>query len=57
MSADQKRPPNDRGQGRKPLPDAERSVTGSIRLTAAEWVKFRALGGNEWLRDKLKRAK
>jgi hypothetical protein len=53
----EKRPPNDRGQGRKPLPESERSIAGSIRLTAAEWIKFRALGGAEWLRDKLRRQK
>jgi hypothetical protein len=51
------RPPNDRGQGRKPLPDDERGVVGSIRLKPAEWEKYRALGGIEWLRAKLKAAK
>jgi hypothetical protein len=53
----EKRPPNDRGQGRKPLPVEDRSVAGSIRLTVAEWAKFRALGGAEWLREKLKKTK
>lgn len=58
MSTDQpKRPPNDRGQGRKPLPEDERGVVGSIRLTPAEWEKFRALGAVAWLRPALKRAR
>lgn len=51
------RPPNDRGQGRKPLPEDQRTVPGSVRLTPAQWEKFRALGGNEWLRDKVDRAR
>lgn len=51
------RPPNDRGQGRKPLPEDERTTPGSIRLTPAEWVKFKALGGAQWLRAAIKRAK
>ena len=51
------RPPNDRGQGRKPLPPEEVSTVGPIRLTAAEWAKFRALGGIKWLRGAIKRAR
>lgn len=51
------RPPNDRGQGRKPLPEEDRTTPGSVRLTPAEWVRFRALGGSTWLRQALKRAK
>lgn len=45
-----KRPPNDRGQGRKPLPVQERAVVKSIRLTPAQWARFRELGGGAWLR-------
>ena len=30
-----KRPPNDRGQGRKPIPPEERAVNKSIRLKPA----------------------
>lgn len=52
-----KRPPGERGQGRKPLPEDQRTTTGSVRLTAAQWEKFRALGGNAWLREKIDRAK
>jgi hypothetical protein len=28
-------------------------VPGSIRLTAAQWALFKAIGGAEWLRDNL----
>lgn len=57
MNPPAKRPPNDRGQGRKPLPEEERGVVGSVRLTPAEWDKFRALGGPAWLRKALSRAR
>lgn len=51
------RPPNDRGQGRKPtLQPDQRAVVGSIRLTAEEWAKLRALGV-PWLRARLRTAK
>lgn len=51
------RPLNDRGQGRKPLPEDQRAVNGSVRLTPAQWEKFRLLGGNTWLREKIDRAR
>ncbi len=51
------RPPNDRGQGRKPLKPEDRATVGSVRLTAAEWAKFRLLGGVAWLRGTIKRAR
>jgi hypothetical protein len=54
---DAKRPPNDRGQGRKPLPPEQKATVGSIRLTPAQWEKFAALGGVAWLRQKIDRAK
>lgn len=46
-----------RGQGRKPVDPELRLVIGSIRLTAADWVKLEQLGGVAWLRQKLKAAK
>lgn len=52
-----KRPPNDRGQGRKPLPPDERARVGSIRLTPAQWEKLALLGGVAWLREKIDRAR
>ena len=45
------------GAGRKPLPQEEKSVTGAMRLTAAQWEKFKSLGGVAWLRGVLQKAK
>lgn len=45
-----------RGQGRKPLPENERLIVGSIRLTGAQWEKLRRLG-MAWLRRAIDRAK
>ena len=47
------KPPAKRGQGRKPLLPGERAVVGSLRLTAAQWAQFQALGGPVWLRSVL----
>lgn len=47
------RSPNDRGQGRKPIPEEERLVLGSIRLSPQQWKLFRGLGGAKWLRTRL----
>jgi hypothetical protein len=57
MSAPVKRPPNDRGQGRKALPDDQRTVVKSVRLIPREWAKFAALGGVPWLRAQLAKAR
>ncbi len=43
--------------GRPPIAPETRSIVGSLRLTAAEWAKFRALGGIAWLRERIARAK
>ena len=51
------RPPNDRGQGRKPLPPDERLIVRSIRLKAGQWEKLARLGGVEWVRAKIDKAK
>lgn len=51
------RAPADRGQGRKAMPAADRAAVRSVRLTAAQWDKFRALGGVVWLRAALARAR
>jgi hypothetical protein len=47
------KPHNARGQGRKPIPEEERLVLGSIRLSEQQWKLFRALGGAKWLRRAL----
>jgi hypothetical protein len=51
------RPPNDRGQGRKPLPPADKLVVGSVRLSPAQWEKLEKLGGAKWLRERIDRAR
>ena len=51
------RPPNDRGQGRKALSEADKLVVGSIRLSPAQWLKLERLGGAAWLRQKIDNAK
>ena len=51
-----KRPPNDRGQGRKPIPPEERAVTKSIRLKPAHWNMYDELGGVDWLRPAIEAA-
>lgn len=51
------RPPNDRGQGRKPLPEGSRLVVGSIRLSPAQWLKLERLGGAAWLRERIDSAR
>lgn len=56
-TAPAKRPPNDRGQGRKALPAEDRAMVGSVRLTAAQWEKLHALGGAAWLRGAIDRAR
>jgi hypothetical protein len=45
------------GAGRKPLQPEEKSTVGSLRLTAAQWGKFKSLGGVSWLRAALQKAK
>lgn len=50
------RPPNDRGQGRKPLPEELRTKAKTVRLTPAGWQQFSALGGNQWLARAVKAA-
>jgi len=45
-----------RGQGRKPLPDDERTVVVTVRLTPARRDKLRRLGA-QWLAKMVDRAK
>jgi len=42
--------------GRPPLPEAEKKVNGSVRLTPERWAKLRRLG-MEWLAKAIDRAK
>ena len=52
-----KRPPNDRGQGRKPIKPGEETVTVSLRMTPAQRDKLAVLGGASWVRDRIDKAK
>ena len=51
-----KRPPHDRGQGRKPILPEERAVNKSIRLKPAHWGMYDELGGLDWLRSAIEAA-
>ena len=46
-----------RGQGRKPVKQGEETVTISLRMTKAQREKLARLGGAEWVRSKIDRAK
>lgn len=46
-----------RGQGRKPLKQGVETVTFSLRVTEAQREKLSRLGGAEWVRKKIDRAK
>jgi len=52
-----KRPPNDRGQGRKPLDEADKLVVVPIRMNRAQKEKMGLLGGAQWVRDRIDKAK
>ena len=45
------------GQGRKPVKQGEETVTLSLRVTVAQREKLARLGGAEWVRGKIDRAK
>lgn len=48
---------NDRGQGRKPLPEDQRGKGYAIRLTPARIEKLKRLGGAKWIAKKIDEAK
>lgn len=55
---DTKRPPNDRGQGRKPISKTGETMRNRpVRMTDAEWEKCKALGGAAWIRERIKLAR
>jgi hypothetical protein len=54
---DAKRPPNNRGQGRKRLSADDDTVTVSLRMTPTQREKLALLGGAPWVREKIDRAK
>ena len=53
----QPRPPSDRGQGRKPLKEGVETVQVNIRLLPEQRDKLKMLGGNDWIRRKIDKAK
>jgi len=55
--ANSPRPPNDRNQGRKPIKEGQATVSMTIRLTAGQREKLATLGGAQWMRDKIDKAK
>ena len=48
-----KRPPNDRGQGRKPIKPGELMVVVPLRMTPEQKAKLTTRGGAKWVRAKL----
>lgn len=45
-----------RGRGRPKLPEGDKAITGTLRLTPARWEKLRRLG-MAWLAKAIDRAK
>ena len=46
-----------RGQGRKPIKEGQDTVTVSLRMTEAQRNKLALLGGAEWVRQRIDKAK
>ena len=46
-----------RGQGRKPVAEGQQTVTVSLRMTAAQRDKLARLGGAEWVRLRIDKAR
>jgi hypothetical protein len=46
-----------RPRGRPVVPPEDRLEVGTVRLTREQWAKFAHLGGAEWLRKAIQRAK
>lgn len=46
-----------RGQGRKPVKQGEETVTVSLRMTPAQRAKLARLGGAEWVRARIDKAR
>lgn len=43
--------------GRPPIPEEERAVVHSIRLTPARIEKLRKLGGGKWISERIDKAR
>ena len=46
-----------RGQGRKPVKQGEETVTLSLRMTPEQREKLARLGGAEWVRTRIDKAR
>ena len=46
-----------RGQGRKPVKQGEETVTVSLRMTPEQRAKLARLGGAEWVRIRIDKAR
>lgn len=46
-----------RGQGRKPVKAGEETVTVSLRMTVSQRDKLARLGGAEWVRQRIDKAR
>jgi len=46
-----------RGQGRKPIKNGQETVTVSLRMTESQRDKLALLGGAEWVRQRIDKAK
>jgi hypothetical protein len=46
-----------RGQGRKPIKNGQETVTVSLRMTESQRDKLALLGGAEWVRQRVDKAK
>ena len=57
MKESEKRPPDDRGQGRKSLQGAGTSPVLQVRMSQDQKSKVIRLGGAEWVRKMIDKAK
>ena len=57
MSEKEQRGGPGRGQGRKPVKQGEETVTVSLRMTPEQRAKLARLGGAEWVRARIDRAR
>ena len=55
--SEEKRGGPGRGQGRKPVKQGDETVTVSLRMTVAQREKLARLGGAEWVRGKIDKAR
>lgn len=46
-----------KGQGRKPIKEGQDTVTVSLRLTVEQRSKLARLGGAEWVRQRIDKAR